>query len=393
MSADARATRWHMKVSVRERSYPDGRTVWTADIHVLPAGEELPDRFRLKAPADLKTEAAVTRWAWEQARVIVSKGRPAQTRKGKAAIKAKIAAVEAATAPKLADYWPLYLSQCRANRQKPSTLDTKEGVWRLWLKPVLGELNLRECCAESAIQRLKEATQKLGASRANAVQIFLFALLRTAEKKYALPVPKMVKVKADHAERLKVYAPADATRLIDACRDPKSKVLLLLALDAGLRSGEISALKWTCIDLQRGTISIEASKWEGIVSTPKSGKGRLVPMTARLKAALEVMEQVGELVDPGYHTIRHALKMAAKRAKLPNHGPHSLRHTYATTLLLAGVDLRTVQKLLGHSSIAVTAIYLHCLPGQDQVAASKLDTLIGAGTGLTPRETPEDDGA
>lgn len=378
-----------MKVSVRQREW-EGGVAWYADIHVIPAGEQLTARIRVSAPADLVTEAAVTKWAWATAREIVVKGRPASTRSGKAAIKEKMAALEAATAPTLRDYWPVYVSLCRANRLKPSTLATKEDLARLWLLPTLGDMDLRECCSELATLKLKEATRGLGASRANAAQIHLLATLRTAEAKYGLRVPKLVKLKPDNAERIKCYAPADATRMIEACRNTKSRVVMLLALDAGLRSGEIAALKWSCVDLVAGVISIEASNWEGIVSTPKSGKGRRVPMSARLKAALIEHGQVGDLVDPGYHTIRHALKMAAKRCKLPNLGPHALRHTYATTLLLAGVDLRTVQKLLGHSSIAVTAVYLHALPGADQVAVSKLDSLIGStGAGLAHR-TPND---
>ena len=108
--ASASSYRQGMKVCVRVRGTSSG-PVWMVDIRAVPAGEQLPDRFRLAAPADLKTEAAVLKWGWEQARLIVAQGRPAQTKKGKAAIRAKIAAVEAATAPKLADYWPLYMSQ------------------------------------------------------------------------------------------------------------------------------------------------------------------------------------------------------------------------------------------------------------------------------------------
>ena len=376
-----------MKVAVRKRSYPDGTTVWTADIRgLVPAGETLPDRFRLTAPADLKTEAAVTRWAWEEARAIIANGRPVSTRKGKAAAEAKVAAEQAAKVPFLRDYWPVYVELCHADRLKPSTLDTKATLARLWLLPTLGDRDLRQCCSDLEIKRLKLATIHLGSSRANAAQILLLTVLRTAAKQYRLEVPKLDKVKAERAETIKCYAPRDATRLIEATRGLKPRVVCLLALDAGLRSGEIAALRWEAVDFVASEIAVVANDWKGVVSSPKSGKSRVVPMTTRLRSALASLTRTGDLVDPGYRTIRHAIKMAAKRAGLPNKGPHSLRHTYATSLLLAGVDLKTVQKLLGHSSIAVTARYLHALPGAEHVAASKLDDMIdNEGTPGTPR--------
>lgn len=244
--------------------------------------------------------------------------------------------------------------------------------------PTLGDKTLAQCCTDREQQKLLSTLRVVGTGRANSVLILLSTLLHAAQKTYALDVPKLVKLKPEKAPKIKCYSPADATKIVNAARWLHHKVVILLALDAGMRSGEIGALKWSCVSLERETIVIEASQWEGVVGTTKSGKSRTVPMTARLKAmlTLALAEQHDDLVSGVNHTLRHAMASATKLAGLPNYGPHSLRHTFATSLLLAGVDLPTVQELLGHNSITVTAVYTHCLPGAMQSAVLKLNSLL-----------------
>ncbi len=78
--------------------------------------------------------------------------------------------------------------------------------------------------------------------------------------------------------------------------DPERWALVLLVADAGLRQGEIIALEWGDVDLVAGALTVRRSSWKGQVGTPKSGRERKVPLTARLKAALKALcEAIGLL--------------------------------------------------------------------------------------------------
>lgn len=381
-----------MRISIRERHYPDGRSVWQADIHVQPAGEDLVDRFRLAPPADLITEAAVSKWAWQQARSIAVKGRPLQTRKGRAAAKEKIAAVEAATAPKLSEFWPVYLERCRAHRQKPSTIDTKDSLARTYLLPTLGDLDLRECCTQEALDKLRSSLRVVGHSRANSGLLLLRSVLGSAAERYSLKVPRVGLVKSDKIDLLKCYTPEEYDAMVKAAMTlgPRFLLPVLLGGECGLRLGEVIALRWEVIDLERATINVIASGWHGQVNSPKSGRSRIVPLTARLCEALANAERRAEFVvtrargDKGmlnHASMESIIRAVVKRAGVPHRGTHGLRHSYATRLIAAGVPVQVVQKLLGHVNLMTTSIYLANLPGAEQAAVAALESY----TSRTPK--------
>lgn len=135
-----------------------------------------------------------------------------------------------------------YFERCQADRQKASTLDAKESLARLWVLPTLGEKNLRQCCDDEEIHHLKAALSGLGARRANCALTLLHHMLRTAPRRYDLRVPEIDKLRPQSVDRIKCYSARDATRIIGLVK-PQYKAVVLLALDAGLRTGEVAALR------------------------------------------------------------------------------------------------------------------------------------------------------
>jgi integrase/recombinase XerD len=194
-------------------------------------------------------------------------------------------------------------------------------------------------------------------------------------------VPKKLPVVLSHDE---------VTRLIEAASNPIYRTILILLYGTGMRRAEVPQLKVGDIDSERMIIHI------------RQGKGRRdrdVPMSPKLLEALRAhyrrkrpktyifSSTAGHLgVD---HPISdkgvwHAVHGAAKRARLSKIiGPHTLRHTFATHLLEAGADLRTIQLLLGHASLKETAIYLHLSQRHLRAAINPLEQI----TIRSPRET------
>ncbi len=169
---------------------------------------------------------------------------------------------------------------------------------------------------------------------------------------------KLMRVLTDEEER----------RLIEASA-PHFKPLVVVAINTGMRRSELLGLLWEQVDLRTGTITVKHSK---------SGRVRHVPIN---KTAHEALEGIPGLHDG--HVFRYrglpvqdvktAFLKAVKRAGIPRCRFHDLRHTFATRLVLAGVDLATVKELMGHASISTTMRYAHPSPPHKREAVAKLD--------------------
>lgn len=161
---------------------------------------------------------------------------------------------------------------------------------------------------------------------------------------------------------------AEAPPAADAARERRDRALVELLYGAGLRVGELVALDVRDVDLRRGEVRV----WG------KGRKERVVPLPAQARAALgdwiAGRERPGILAEPlftslsrrgrgaprrlGERDVRRALAARACAARIADRvHPHRLRHSYATHLLDMGADLRSIQELLGHASLATTQKY------------------------------------
>ena len=180
-----------------------------------------------------------------------------------------------------------------------------------------------------------------------------------------------------------ILSQEEVTRLIDAALTPYHRILLMTLYAAGTRNAELTHLKVSDIDSKRMVIHIQG------------GKGRVdrdVMLSPKLLEELRehwrrLPRKSSEWLFPGnrWHssgqpidtkTPRNACKQAAQRAGIKKKVyPHILRHCFATHLLEAGADLRTIQILLGHRDLKETSIYLHLSERHLHATASPLDSL------------------
>ncbi|MGH9199812.1 MAG: tyrosine-type recombinase/integrase [Vicinamibacterales bacterium] len=170
----------------------------------------------------------------------------------------------------------------------------------------------------------------------------------------------------------------DVHRILTGARDPQQRALLTTTYAAGLRVGEAVHLKVTDLDVTRQAIRVEQGKGATDRYTVRPST-----LLAELRAYWRVYRPAAWLFPArdGHHPLtvwraQHAVYEAKRRAQIPKRGGiHSLRHAFATHLLEAGVDLPTIQRLLGHRSLQTTSRYLHLAEVAGLAPGSPLDLL------------------
>src|SRR3989442_2755624 len=187
---------------------------------------------------------------------------------------------------------------------------------------------------------------------------------------FHVPAPKQPQKLPEILSREEVW------RLLAAPPHPRHRLLLTTVYAAGLRVSEAIALKVSDIDADRMTMRIEQGK---------GAKDRYVPLAARLRRELRAYWQTApprvwlfanrQGTRPIDITVAQKIYTLAKlRAGIQKQGGiHALRHAFATHLLEAGVDLHTVQRLLGHRQISTTMRYFHLSQGRLVGTRSPLD--------------------
>ncbi len=167
----------------------------------------------------------------------------------------------------------------------------------------------------------------------------------------------------------------ECERLIDASSDT-FQWIVITAIHTGMRKMEILNLKWSQVNLESGMIMLHETK---------NGKPRYIPLDRTMIDLLNSIPHRSDYVfaqkngEP-YSWIGRAWKNATAKADV-NLRFHDLRHTFASHLVMAGVDLPTVKELLGHSSISMVMRYAHLSPEHKQKAVRALDRVFESNIG------------
>jgi site-specific recombinase XerD len=179
-----------------------------------------------------------------------------------------------------------------------------------------------------------------------------------------------------------VLSPDEVARLIESANNPLYRTILMTLYSTGMRRAEIVQLKASDIDKERMLVHIRQGKGKRDRSVPLSQKllDNLREYWRWMKPVTFVFPGIvdGRRVDAPLSdkVVWHACREAAQRAGITQRvTPHTLRHCYATHLLEAGADLRSIQLLLGHADISDTAIYLHLSQRHLKAVANPLDEL------------------
>lgn len=195
-----------------------------------------------------------------------------------------------------------------------------------------------------------------------------------ADRKLCEPLPFKIKKLPYRRPLPQILTIDEIKRLMDAC-NKTIKGMLLGMYEAGLRWKEVTNLDWENIDQDQEVI---------ILRSTKGDKNRIVPMTPTFKEVLINYENKKGLVFPSpvtgkpYNNIKKALASAVIKAGIKKRVyPHLLRHSYATHILEAGGDLRTLQMLLGHANITTTQIYTHVMTEHLKTTMNKFVNYTG----------------
>ncbi len=185
---------------------------------------------------------------------------------------------------------------------------------------------------------------------------------------------RKVKLLEENNRRLRFLSQAECQKLIEAC-DNHVRPIVVTAVNTGLRKGEVLGLKWSNVDMRHGFILLDRTK---------NGERREVPINETVMAALKALPRRldGQFVfyDPNtgnrYKDVKRSFKSAVRVAGITDFRFHDLRHTFASHLVMAGVDLTTVRELLGHKTLTMTLRYAHLAPSHKVNAVNVLDQVL-----------------
>ena len=255
---------------------------------------------------------------------------------------------------------------------RAATLTMYKGAYNIHIMPYIGDTPLKEVRPVHIKQIMKACADK-SESLQHKILITMKQLFESAKHNHLIPANPCDGAKiTKHAtpDKVKYLTPEQREMLMESITDPRTKVFCGLCLYCGLRREEALGLQWS--DIKNNQLTVNRSitfignQPDTVQELKTKAAHRTIPIPSPLLKILSETPKIGLYVvtnaDGNIITqigFKRLWDKARRSVSFPVH-PHMLRHTYATSLCLAGVDLKKAQYLLGHSSIQMTAnIYTH----------------------------------
>ena len=289
------------------------------------------------------------------------------------AAKAEHPPIEAKEVPTFEDWFNgrFWREWVVAQKNKPTEIRAKKSIYRLYLEPRFKDTPLDKIDVSAIAQLRADLVEaELGEKRINNILAVLSKPLHyAAECNVIANVPRMGLYKIERPEieswDFKQYA-----RILDSAKaeGPYWLAAACLAGEAGLRSGEVKGHRWReDVDLIAKTVTVNQQTCHGETTTPKGRTRRTIPMTSTLEWALRRLDVVRDgfvVRNPDGTAMRdgqmcHGIERICRRAQLPVHYWHTLRHTFGTHAAMFGVNPWRLQAWLGHKRIDETMLYVH----------------------------------
>ncbi len=297
---------------------------------------------------------------------------------------------------KFKDYAMTFLKNRIENIRTKNTARNFLSTYRKHLFPIVGEIFLHEIRphhADTIVQNLLQTGHR-EAGVNKIMQMFKSVMISAEREELILKNPLR------HYSKLKVkprppkfWSTLEINQFLRVNKDDELYPLFAIALNTGMRRGELAGLCWDKIHFTQGVIEVSRTRdRDGLKDGTKNGRMRPVPINSVAKMILLKLfaERKGEFVFtmrdgspiPVQHVYRLFERAQFKAGMIKKIRFHDLRHTYASHFVMAGGNLYDLQKILGHSRAEMTQIYAHL---SQQHLISVADTVMFQAEEMTPQ--------
>jgi integrase len=305
------------------------------------------------------------------------------------------------TVREFAEHW---LANWAAGNISNKTYSRYEELLRVHVLPKIGQLPIQRLRATN-LQALYAGLTVADRTRLHIHRV-IHRMLRHAAQWNVVHqnIAALLDAPSVASKEIEILTPAEIQRVLDALRGKSLYPIVAVALGTGMRRGELLALRWKDVDLDGAKLrveqSLEQTKRGGLVfKAPKTRHGRrtitlpsstVTELRAHLKATLERRMVLGQgkvpddaLVFATWDGSTRSPNAMSKEWRRAVHAAklkatfHSLRHTHASSLIAAGIDVLSISRRLGHGSPAITlGVYGHLFKPDDRAAAA-IEDLFG----------------